>query len=102
MSQFINVGCYIDGVRPKSKKAIKDALKAIVNGEREPSSIAFDATDMFANAGKRFHAYVQSDGEYPDGIKPGYSYQVCGPDPYTKRNFYGTVSVNSRGVIVCS
>lgn len=103
MTQFVNVGCYIDHVRPKSKKTIKDALKEIAEGTRSSDSVKFDVTDAFGpNAGKQLYAFQVEEGEYPDGLREGVSYQVCGPDPYTSRKFYGTIKINAKGQIACS
>jgi hypothetical protein len=100
---YVNVGCYINNVRPKSKKAIKEALKEIAEGTRGTDSVKFDVTQAFGpDAGKVLYAYVVENGAYPDGLSKGVSYQVCGPDPYTNRKFYGTVKVNNQGTIVCS
>jgi hypothetical protein len=66
-------GIWINGQRPKSKKAVKEAVAA---GE----SVALQATSVFGNE------YDGPVTEAPDG-----SYTFVGPDPYTKRNFYGTI-----------
>lgn len=81
----MNVGCYINGRRPKSKKEIKTALA------ENPSSVSFDVTDVFgAHPGMRYTA-----GTMPSGVA-----YLCGPDPYTKRNFYATVTAKDGKVTV--
>lgn len=67
-------GIYINGQRPKSKKAIKDAIAA------DPASVSIDSTSMFGG----FSGPVTegSDGDY----------MFVGPDPHTKRSFYGTIT----------
>ena len=60
--------------RPKSKKAIKEAIAA------DPSRVQVEATSMFGNE------YDGPLSEMPDG-----RISFVGPDPYTKRNFYGTI-----------
>lgn len=69
-------GLYINYRRPKSKKEVIEAVKA------NPSSVSLEATSMFGN---------EFDGpitEMPDNT----SATCVGPDPYTKRNFYLTIS----------
>lgn len=66
-------GIYINYQRPKSKKEIKEAIAA---GKK----VSLEATDLF---GKEYDGPVT---EAPDG-----KYFFVGPDPYTKRNFYGQI-----------
>ena len=66
-------GIYIDGKRPKSKKAVKEAVAAGANVELE-------ATSMFGN---EYNGEVK---RAPDG-----TYYFVGPSPSTKRDFYGTI-----------
>jgi hypothetical protein len=68
-------GIFINGQRPASKKAIKEA---VVAGGR----VRIEATSMFGNE------YDGDVSQAPDG-----KYTFVGPDPYTKRNFYGTITV---------
>lgn len=75
---FINCGAYIMGVRPKTKKALKEAMRDT------PTKVLFDCTDAFGpNAGRRF------DGDH---VPPGATLVVVGPDPHTKRNWYANVT----------
>lgn len=76
-------GIYINFERPKSKKAIKDQIAT------DPSKVRIEATSLHGN---EFDGVVS---EAPDG-----KYHFCGPDPYTKRNFYGTITVNNGTIKV--
>ena len=73
-------GLFIRGNRPASKKAVKDFL---ANGG-DPGSIWIEAPSMFGN---------EYDG--PVDQAPNGSYTFVGPDPYTKRSFYGTLTVSN-------
>lgn len=75
-------GIWINGSRPKSKKAIKEALIA-------GDEVALEATSVFGN---------EYDGLVTDA--PDGNYTIVGPDPYTKRNFYGTVTVRGDKVTI--
>jgi hypothetical protein len=75
-------GVFVNYERPKSKKAVKEA---VANGDL----VGLEATSVFGN---------EYDGlvtEAPDG-----TYYFVGPDPYTKRNFYGTFTVTDGKVVV--
>jgi hypothetical protein len=80
---YINTGAYVDNKRPRSKKALKDAL----NGA--PGTVRFDSTALF---GEQFNG---SAGEIPDGV----TLSVCGPDPYTARNWHANVIRKPDGTI---
>lgn len=75
-------GIWINGTRPKSKKAIKEALTA-------GDEVVLEATSMFGNEYGGFINYA------PDG-----EYSVVGPDPDRKRDFYVTLTVRSGKVTV--
>lgn len=75
-------GIFINSGRPKSKKAIKEA---VANG----TSVSLEATSFFGNE------YGGSVYSAPDG-----TYYFVGPDPYTKRNFYGTIVVANGKITV--
>lgn len=79
-------GVFINGRRPKSKKEIKEAV-AEVNTKwmtaRVPM-VSLEATSMFGN---------EYDGDIM--MAPNGTYTFVGPDPYTKRSFYGTLTVNN-------
>lgn len=68
-------GVYINYERPKSKKAVKEAAAA------DPTSVQIEATSMFDNE------YNGTLADMPDG-----SVHFVGPDPYTSRKFYGTIT----------
>jgi hypothetical protein len=81
-------GIFIKGQRPKSKKAVREAIAA------DPSSVRIEATSFF---GEPF------DG--PVSEAPAKRYDFVGPDPYRLRNFYGNIIVKvaadgSRKVVV--
>lgn len=76
-------GIFVNGVRPKTKKAVKDALAANTN------TVRLQATSMFGNE------YDGLVSDAPDG-----SYTFVGPDPYTSRKFYGTIKVNGDKITV--
>lgn len=86
---FHNVGAYVNGERPKSKKAVREA---IANGDY----VTFDGTATM---------FESITGTVADGVLivngdvagPSTKLALCGPDPYTKRSFYGTVeNVNGK------
>jgi hypothetical protein len=75
-------GIWVDGNRPKSKKAVKEAVAQGV-------SVSLEATSMFGN---------EYDGDVtaaPDG-----TYYFVGPDPYRLRSFYGQVIVKGGKVTI--
>lgn len=76
---FINVGAYVGGSRPKSKKALKEALAA------GPKVIAVE----FERTSELGPALPRNVYELPPGTK----LQVTGPDPYTSRKWYATVEL---------
>ena len=69
--------------RPKSKKEVKEAVAA------DPGNVSLEATSMFGNE------YEGPVSEAPQG-----RYTFVGPDPYTKRSFYGTITVTASGIKV--
>jgi hypothetical protein len=76
-------GIYIKYNRPKSKKEIKEAVTV------DPSSVQLEATSMFGNE------YSGPVSDAPNG-----TYTFVGPDPYTKRSFYGNIVVRDGKVTV--
>jgi hypothetical protein len=71
-----NYGIFINGRRPKTKKEVREACA-------DPGvSVVLENTSLFRNpfAGPLTTA--------PDG-----TYHFVGPDPYTSRKFYGTITV---------
>lgn len=71
------------GKRPKSKKQVKEAIAS------DPSSVALEATSRFGNE------YGGNITEAPDG-----NYHFVGPDPYTSRKFYGTITKKGDKITV--
>lgn len=69
-------GIFINGVRPASKKAVKEAIAS------NPSSVRIEATSFFGNE------YDGPASELPADSRP---IAFVGPDPERKRNFYGTI-----------
>ena len=80
---YVNCGAYVNGERPKSKKALKEAIK-------DPASVYFDPTSMFDN-----QTMIHGD-QIPNGV----SLSVCGPDPYNSRKWYATVTTVNGNVKV--
>lgn len=73
-------GIYINGTRPRSKKQIKEAVAA------NPENVRIEATSMFGN---------EYDGPVSEmSVEKVY---FVGPDPYNKRNFYGTIERFANG-----
>jgi hypothetical protein len=81
---FVNAGAYVDERRPATKKALRDAVAA---GHR----VTFDTTSLFTPD----TAYLT-----PDELVVGTSYSVVGPDPYTARKWYATVTRSANGIVV--
>jgi hypothetical protein len=73
-------GIWIDGERPKSKKAIREAVAL------DPTRVKIEATSVFGN-----------DYSGPVFGAPVGRYHFVGPDPYTSRKFYGTITVAADG-----
>ena len=73
-------GLFIDGSRPKSKKAVREAIAD------NPARVSLEATSIFGN---------EYDGPASD-MPLGQIYFV-GPDPSRKRNFYGQLHRTADG-----
>lgn len=73
-------GIFVGNSRPVSKKAVKEAVR------NDPSKVRIEATSMFGN-------------EYDGNVEnmPIGSVTFVGPDPYTSRKFYGTITKNAMG-----
>lgn len=69
---FVNVGAYVNGKHPKTKKALREALAS------DPSSVIFDVTSMF----ERSVSHTGSD------LDPALTLVVTGPDPHRDRRWY--------------
>jgi hypothetical protein len=68
--------------RPASKKAVKEALAL------DAGTIVLEATSFFGD-----------EYEGPVSEAPAGKYSFVGPDPHTRRNFYGTIVVGQDGSI---
>lgn len=77
-------GIYIDGRRPKSKKAIKEAVAA------SPEQVEAEATALIG------HEFSGSIVNMPEGEKVAF----VGPDPYRDRKFYGTITKRGGKLVV--
>lgn len=75
-------GIFINGQRPRSKRALKEALAD------DPTRVEVEWTSLFAA--------LPSWSRVSD-MPLGSSVTFVGPDPYTRRNFYGTISRKMDG-----
>ncbi len=69
-------GIFINGERPRSKKAIREAL------EINPAFVRAEATSLHGS---------EYDGPL-DQAPEGTMITFVGPDPYNSRKFYGTIT----------
>jgi hypothetical protein len=69
-------GLWIDYRRPKSKKEVIETIKT------NPEKVSLEATSIFGNE------YDGPIKDMPENKVVG----VVGPDPYTKRNFYLSIT----------
>lgn len=69
-------GIFIDGRRPLNKKHIKDALR------EEPGRVVIEATSLHGGD------YSGPAERMPEGKKVAF----VGPDPFTRRKFYGAIT----------
>lgn len=81
MAGFVNVGVYVDGARPKTKKALTEALRD------NPASVRFDRTALFD----------EGDNIKGDDIPAEITLTVTGPDPFTARRWYASVRQTPEG-----
>lgn len=75
-------GIYIDSFRPKSKKAVKEAVESM-----DHMDIYIEATSVFGNE------FAGSLIAMPSNSKVSF----VGPDPYNDRKFYGTITKDNEG-----
>ena len=69
-------GVHIRGFRPKTKKALREAIAS------NPSDVSLEATSIFGN-------------EYGGNIlhmPEGKAVYIVGPDPYRKRSWYANLT----------
>lgn len=76
-------GIVVQGRRPKSKKEVKELVAS------NPERVRLEATSIFGN---------EYDGPVSEAAEGTYTF--VGPDPYTKRNFYGSIVVKDGKVVV--
>lgn len=74
--------------RPKSKKEVKEVLAAT------PERVIIEATSLFGNEYNGVADLLPLDEQYK-----GEKIYFVGPDPYTKRNFYGTIEIKNGKVV---
>jgi len=75
-------GLYVDHRRPKSKKAVKEAV------QDDPARVSIESTSMFGGF----------DGPLTEA--PVGTYHFVGPDPYSDRRFYGTITKTDSAITV--
>lgn len=75
-------GLYLENRRPKSKAELK---RFLADGG-SPAMIRVQATSMFGN---------EYDGPLSE-MPTGTSVTFVGPDPYTKRSFYGQIKWSEK------
>lgn len=68
-------GAFVSGVAPKTKKALRDALK------ERPRDVTLESTSAFPGQ------YSGPAAELPGNV----SFVVVGPDPYTRRDWFARV-----------
>lgn len=85
--RWVNVGAYVNDVRPKTKKALKEAV------ETAPATVKFDYTSFYPEEGMPRELNTTN---IPEEV----TLLVCGPDPYTKRRWYASACPTSDGVKV--
>lgn len=79
----IGVGALVNGERPPTKKALREALT------NAPATVELDSTAAVgAHIGETFRG-----DNIPDGVR----LNVVGPDPYTARNWYANVTRGRDG-----
>ena len=76
-------GVFVNGKRPKSKKAVKEAAAA------DPRSVRLEATSVIGN---------EYDGPAAD-MPIGRQIAFVGPCPYTRRRFYGSIFRRPDGTL---
>jgi hypothetical protein len=76
-------GVLINGKRPKSKKAVKEAVAA------NPASVRLEATSAFGD---------EFDGPAAE-MPVGRQIAFVGPCPYTARKFYGSIFRRPDGTL---
>lgn len=80
-------GIFINGRRPASKKAVKDAIATA------PDTVYVEATSMHGGEPENYVSLLATNGQ-------SHRIHFVGPDPFTKRNFYGTITIANGKVSV--
>ena len=80
-------GIYVNGERPKTKKALKEAIKNY-NG-KGATSIVLEATSIMEN-------------EYGGALidAPNSRYYIVGPDPYKSRKWYANITKQGNKITI--
>jgi hypothetical protein len=80
-------GIFINGRRPASKKAVREAIAA------DQNAVRIEATSMFGN---------EREGSIADLIAAGFVGRIdfVGPCPFTSRKFYGNLHFSPGKVVV--
>jgi len=81
-------GLFINGRRPKSKKEVRDLVNAAYEDDSvdDLDYLHIEATSMFGN---------EFDGPLSE-LDPVKTITFVGPDPYTKRTFYGNIKFSQK------
>lgn len=95
MAQYVNVGAATpDGTRIKTKAELKRLLLGgkvrSENVPATPSEVMFDSTAAMGPGERTYRG---------DDLPVEYTLQVVGPDPYTDRRWYASVSRDADGKI---
>lgn len=67
-------GIYLEGIRPKSKKAVREMVAS------NPHGVHIECTSMYGGFSGAITKMANGDRK-----------TFVGPDPYKKRDFYGTI-----------
>lgn len=86
---YINVGAWVNYDRPRTKKALREALATA------PETVTFDQTSMFTPPGQP-DVYSMTGATIPTRVV----LMVTGPDPYKDRRWYASVSMINGKVMV--
>lgn len=74
-------GIFVEGRRPRSKKEVREAVA------NNPASVDLEATSMFGDETSRNVCTLPLHSRIT----------FVGPDPYTKRSFFGNIERTSNG-----
>lgn len=93
-------GVYINGARPKTKKALKEQVEGINlflahGGDpesppevKDPYSVVIEATSLFGN---------EFDGSLAEALRTSQygPFYIVGPDPYNSRKWYANLTYDT-------